>query len=192
MTEPARSLAERVSTLSAEGDTIAGMQRRGTAPALVGRKAELARLQALLDEATAGRPAVGLLGGDAGIGKTRLLAELGADAGDRGFLVLWGQCVELGGGGLPYLPFVDALRTASIEPASAETMSRAVAERPALARLLSLGTIADDAGEDSGQLPLFSAVLWVLSQLAAQSPVLLILEDLHWADRSTRDLLSFL
>ncbi|MDX6230633.1 MAG: hypothetical protein QOI76_4023 [Frankiales bacterium] len=168
------------------------MQRRGTAPALVGRKAELARLHALLDEAAAGRPAVGLLGGDAGIGKTRLLAELGADAADRGFLVLWGQCVELGGGGLPYLPFVDALRTASVEPASADTMSRAVAERPALARLLSLGTIADDAGEDSGQLPLFSAVLSVFSQLAAQAPVLLVLEDLHWADRSTRDLLSFL
>lgn len=168
------------------------MQRRGSAPALVGRKIELARLRALLDEAALGRPAVGLLGGDAGIGKTRLLAELGADAADRGFLVLWGQCVELGGGGLPYLPFVDALRTASVEPASAETMSLAIAERPALARLVSLGSITEDAGEDSGQLPLFSAVLSVFSQLGAQMPVLLILEDLHWADRSTRDLLSFL
>jgi DNA-binding CsgD family transcriptional regulator/tetratricopeptide (TPR) repeat protein len=168
------------------------MQRRGATPALVGRKTELARLRALLDEAAAGRPAVGLLGGDAGIGKTRLLDELGADAADRGFLVLWGQCVELGGGGLPYLPFVDALRNASVEPASAETMTRAVAERPALARLVSLGSITEDAGEDSGQLPLFSAVLSVFSQLATQAPVLLILEDLHWADRSTRDLLSFL
>ena len=181
-----------MSVLSVAGGTIGGMQRRGTAPALVGRKTELARLHALLDDASAGRPAVGLLGGDAGIGKTRLLAEVAADAADRGFLVLWGQCVELGGGGLPYLPFVDALRTASALPVSAETMRTAVAERPALARLVSLGSITEDAGEDSGQLPLFSAVLSVFSQLAAQVPVLLILEDLHWADRSTRDLFSFL
>jgi DNA-binding NarL/FixJ family response regulator len=168
------------------------MSRRGSAPQLVGRKAELGRLLALLDEAAAGRPAVGLLGGDAGIGKTRLLSELGAEAARRGFLVLSGQCVELGGGGLPYLPFVDALRAAGSSPVSAETMSEAVEERPALARLLSHGTIGEDSGAHSGQLPLFSAVLWVLSQLAAQAPLLLMLEDLHWADRSTRDLLAFL
>src|SRR5690348_8106676 len=90
-----------MSVLSAPSGTIGDMSRRGSAPQLVGRKAELARLHALLDEASYGRPAVGLLGGDAGIGKTRLLAELAEDAADRGFLVLWGQCVELGGGGLP-------------------------------------------------------------------------------------------
>ena len=84
------------------------MSRRTSAPPLIGRKAELARLVGLLDEALAGRPAVGLLGGDAGIGKTRTLAELASIAEQRGFVVLTGQCVELGGGGgLPYLPFVD-------------------------------------------------------------------------------------
>ncbi len=71
-------------------------------------------------------------------------------------------------------------------------MREAIAERPALARLLSLGAVPDDTARDSGQLPLFSAVLSVLAQLSAQSPVLLVLEDLHWADRSTRDLLTFL
>ncbi|BEP16369.1 helix-turn-helix transcriptional regulator [Acidothermaceae bacterium B102] len=169
------------------------MSRRASTPPLIGRQAELARLVGLLDEAAAGRPAVGLLGGDAGIGKTRTLGELCAVAEERGFLVLTGQCVELGGGGgLPYLPFVDALRAASVDPLSAETMSKAVGERPALARLLALGTIGADAGEDSGQLPLFSGVLSVLSQLSAQVPVLLVLEDVHWADRSSRDLLAFL
>ena len=185
-------LAETRSVLSVVGGTIEPMSRRASAPPLIGRKAELARLCALLDEAEAGRPAVGLLGGDAGIGKTRTLGELAAVAEERGFLVLVGQCVELGGGGgLPYLPFVDALRAATTNPLTAETMSTAVAERPALARLLALGTVADP-GEDSGQLPLFSAVLSVLAQLAAQVPVLLVLEDVHWADRSSRDLLAFL
>ncbi len=98
-----------MTVLSDDGGTIERMSRRGAAPELVGRKVELARLGLLLDEASAGRPAVGLLAGDAGIGKTRVLTELAARATDRGFLVMCGQCVDLGGGGLPYLPFVDAL-----------------------------------------------------------------------------------
>ncbi|MFL5335981.1 MAG: ATP-binding protein, partial [Geminicoccaceae bacterium] len=169
------------------------MSRRGSVPALVGRKAELARLGLLLDDAAAGRPAVGLLAGDAGIGKTRVLTELAARATERGFLVMCGQCVDLGGGGLPYLPFVDALGAVlAADGPAAETLRQGVAERPALARLLALGAVPDDTARDNGQLPLFSAVLSVLAQLSAQAPVLLVLEDLHWADRSTRDLLTFL
>ena len=62
---------------------------------LVGRQAEIGRLRALLRDAAAGRPVVALVGGDAGVGKTRLVTELSAEARDSGFTVLTGRCAEL-------------------------------------------------------------------------------------------------
>ena len=79
--------------------------------ALVGRDTEMARLRALLDDAAAGRAVTALVGGDAGVGKSRLVAEVMAVAGQRGFTVLCGQCAEIGDS-VPYLPFADAFRTA--------------------------------------------------------------------------------
>ena len=76
---------------------------------LVGRDGELRRLLGLLDDAAAGQPAHALISGDAGVGKTRLVAELAARAADRGFMVLSGRCAELGDS-IPYLPLADALR----------------------------------------------------------------------------------
>ena len=70
---------------------------------LVGRQAELARLRALLDEAAAGMPVVALVGGDAGLGKTRLVTELSQQARQAGFTVLTGRCAELADT-VPYLP----------------------------------------------------------------------------------------
>ncbi|MEO5873412.1 MAG: AAA family ATPase [Streptosporangiaceae bacterium] len=153
---------------------------------LIGRGAELAVLTATLDVAGAGQAGVVLVSGDAGVGKTRLIAELGAHARDRGFTVLVGQCAELGES-MPYLPLSDALWTASREPA----VRRALDTRPALLRLLPDGE--SGAGSESVvQQQLFGAVLGLLGELADDRPVLLVLEDLHWADRSTRDLLIFL
>jgi len=80
-------------------------------PILVGRDAELARLRNLLDEAAQGRAVAALVSGDAGVGKSRLVAEVAALAAQRGFCVLTGQCAEIGDS-VPYLPFADALRTA--------------------------------------------------------------------------------
>ena len=96
---------------------------------LVGRDRELARLRALLDEAASGRAVAALVSGDAGVGKSRLVAEVAALAMERGFTVLTGQCAEIGDS-VPYLPFADALRTAP--PA----LEAAVKARPVLARLL--------------------------------------------------------
>jgi DNA-binding CsgD family transcriptional regulator len=160
---------------------------------LVGRDAELTRLLGLLDDAAAGRPANALVGGDAGVGKTRLVTELAARAEDRGFLVLSGRCAELGDS-IPYLPLADALREGSTGPAAGPVLD-ALAGRPVLSRLLPDRESAPvTAGEISGlaQQQLFGAVLGLLAELAADRPVLLILEDLHWADRSTRDLVTFL
>jgi DNA-binding CsgD family transcriptional regulator len=155
---------------------------------LVGRDAELARLRALLNEAAQGRAVAALVGGDAGVGKSRLVTEVATLATERGFTVLCGQCAEIGDS-VPYLPFADALRTASPE------LEAAVKARPVLARLLPDGGDGQRAeGEWAGltRQQMFGAVLGLLAELAADKPVLLVLEDLHWADASTRDLVTFL
>jgi DNA-binding CsgD family transcriptional regulator len=154
---------------------------------LVGRDAELDRLRGLLRDAAAGRAVTGLVSGDAGIGKSRLVAEAMQSAERDGFTVLCGQCAEIGDS-VPYLPFADAFRT--VPP----RIEKAIKERPVLSRLLPDGDgqakEADWAGLARQQM--FGAVLSLLSELAADTPVLLVIEDLHWADATTRHLLTFL
>ena len=155
--------------------------------ALVGRDTEMARLRGLLDDAAAGRTVTALVGGDAGVGKSRLVAELMAVAGRSGFTVLCGQCAEIGDS-VPYLPFADAFRTA---PSHIE---QAVKARPVLARLLPDGGEPAEGTDPSGMArqQMFGAVLGALAEFADASPVLLVLEDLHWADATTRHLVTFL
>ncbi|WP_165969981.1 helix-turn-helix transcriptional regulator [Nonomuraea terrae] len=147
---------------------------------LVGRSIELAGLARVLQSAADGVAGVALVGGDAGIGKTRLVSELAAEARERGFNVLVGQCAELGDA-LPYLPLADALRGA--EPAVRE----AAAAHPMLGQLLPGSESAPSTGLT--QQRLFGSLLGLLAEV---QPVLFVIEDLHWADRSTRDLLVFL
>jgi DNA-binding CsgD family transcriptional regulator len=166
--------------------------QQDTCGRLVGRASELARLLALLDSVAAGEAAVALVSGDAGVGKTRLVTELTGRARDRGFTVLAGRCAELGDS-VPYLPLADALRSVAGEEAA--TVAGLVADRPVLGRLLpdhGLGILDRADGRELARQQLFGAVLGLLSELAEASPVLLVLEDLHWADRSTRDLVTFL
>ncbi len=155
--------------------------------ALVGRDTEMARLRALLDDAAAGRAVTALVGGDAGVGKSRLIAEVMTVAGRRGFTVLFGQCAEIGDS-VPYLPFADAFRTA---PPHVE---RVIKARPVLARLLPDGGEPAQGADTSSMArqQMFGAVLGALAELADASPVLLVLEDLHWADATTRLLVTFL
>ncbi|MFI7051016.1 AAA family ATPase [Streptosporangium canum] len=149
---------------------------------LIGRLVELDRLTVVLDSAAAGLAGVALVGGDAGIGKTRLVTELGERAKAAGFAVLVGQCAELGDA-LPYLPLADALRSARGE------LRAAIDARPVLGRLLPGGTdLGPETTSGLTQQQLFGSMLGFL----AVQPVLLVLEDLHWADQSTRDLLVFL
>jgi DNA-binding CsgD family transcriptional regulator len=169
---------------------------------LVGRRAELALLRAALDRADSGAAGCVLLAGDAGVGKTRLIGELREHAEQRGALVLSGGCIDIAEDSLPYLPFADALLPLA---RSDDPAVRAVVQAyPALRRLLPQ---QDDGGkgavehemrrglfsaQDLGQLQLFEAVLGALGELSRERPVVLVIEDLHWADSSTRDLLSFL
>ena len=166
------------------------MVLRVSAGRMVGRDDELGRLLTLLDDAEAGRSVVALVSGDAGVGKSRLVAEVTRLAAGRGFTVLSGQCAELGDS-VPYLPLADALRGA----AQASAVRDALSSRPALSMLLPEGgggvTIDSDRSGLARQ-QMFGGVLGLLAELAAAGPVLLVLEDLHWADASTRDLVTFL
>ena len=132
------------------------------------------------------------MAGESGVGKSRLLAELAAVARDGGALVLQGDCIELGEGELPYAPIVGALRdlTRIVEPGTLEELP--VAGRQELARLVPELASAAAPGGPPSQPVLFEAVLALLARLADDRPVLLVLEDVHWADRSTRDLFAFL
>ena len=157
---------------------------------MVGREGELGRLLSLLDDAEEGRSVVALVSGDAGVGKTRLIGEVTRLAAGRGFTVLSGQCAELGDS-VPYLPLADALRGA----AQSTGVRDALSSRPALGRLLpegGEGPIADSDRSGLARQQMFGGVLGLLAELAAAAPVLLVLEDLHWADASTRDLVTFL
>jgi DNA-binding CsgD family transcriptional regulator len=160
---------------------------------LVGRAAELGRMLELLAEAQSGQSVVVLVSGDAGVGKTRLVTEFAAEAAGRGFTVLSGRCAELADT-VPYLPLADALRGPAAGAGADGSLQEALATRPVLARLLPDREITRQPGDLPGlaQQQLFGAVLGMLTELAVVSPVLLILEDLHWADRSTRDLVTFL
>ena len=161
---------------------------------LVGRDREFARLLTMLGDAASRQAVVALISGDAGVGKTRLVTEVTRRATAEGFTVLSGHCAELGES-VPYLPLADALRNATQAPGTASRLLDALASRPVLNRLLPEGeTPAAAGGEGMGMArqQMFGAVLGLLGELAAATPVLLVFEDLHWADASTRDLLTFL
>jgi DNA-binding CsgD family transcriptional regulator len=142
------------------------MKARATG-VFIGRARELGELERALETAQAGTGATVLVVGEAGIGKTRLASELARRARGAGFEVLVGRSIDLVGTELPYQPFAEALRPLG-KP------WRAARQAP------------------SSQLRVFEETLALLTERAAAVPVLLVLEDLHWADISTLDLVVFL
>ncbi|WKX15588.2 helix-turn-helix transcriptional regulator [Streptomyces sp. NL15-2K] len=153
---------------------------------LIGREDELARLAGVLERARGGEARAVLVAGDAGVGKTRMLDEVAGRAAAAGMAVLTGHCVDLGDVGLPYLPFTEVLGMLASDGRFAD----ALAAHPVVDRLLGGGT--DAVRDTGGRLRLFEGVAGLLADLADIAPLLLVLEDLHWADQSSRDLLRFL
>jgi DNA-binding CsgD family transcriptional regulator/tetratricopeptide (TPR) repeat protein len=167
---------------------------RSTTPAFVGRAAELAAVVEAFGEAADGRGTTALVAGEAGVGKSRLVGEAGAHARRRGARVLVGQCLDLEEGGLPYAPLLDILRT----------LARDLSPDEGAATLAPLRALLDPGGQPApaaadggsgnplGQARLFELLLTVIERLVASRPLVLVVEDLHWADRSTLDLVSLL
>lgn len=177
--------------MSLPGATMVRMaQLRFDAP-FIGRAAELERFGRLLAETRSGTAAAVLVAGDAGVGKTRLVHEVCAAGAAAGHLVAVGHGVDIGAGGLPYLPFVEAVTALADGPAG-DVVRQVVAERPVLQRLTG-GDLAPTVADDGlARLPLFEAVNAVLVAVSREvAPLLLVLEDLHWAEASSRDLLRF-
>ena len=174
--------------------------RRVSSPEFVGRSEELAALQAALERAAAGDAAAIFLAGESGVGKTRLLRELQRRAQDAGARVLRGDCVAFGAGELPYAPIAGALRSLARDLGPEGFDELIGPRRNELARLLpELGAepIADGGdmtatGEPLAQARLFGLLRALLDQLAAGAPVVFVVDDLQWADRSTLEFLSSL
>jgi DNA-binding CsgD family transcriptional regulator len=175
------------------GDNRGVMGGRVASPTLVGRVEELGVLEAAQGRAANGEPAVVLVGGEAGIGKTRLVAELADRHRATGVRVLVGGCLPAGGDGLPYAPIVEALRPLPTELGVGAVRHLVGPSWSELARLLpALGEPASGPAGQAAQARLFELLLGLLGRLGEQAPVILVVEDLHWADRSTRQLLAFL
>jgi hypothetical protein len=173
---------------------MGAVSRRVSSATFVGRSAELDLLSGALERAAQGKPAFVFVGGESGVGKTRLLRELESRAQARGTRVLLGQCLELGGAQIPYAPLVAALRPLARGMGAAGSEELPEGARNALAELLpelgGTGTRADE--EPSARQGRFEAMLALLERLGRSGPVLLAIEDLHWADGATRDVITFL
>uniref|UniRef100_UPI00130023D9 AAA family ATPase n=1 Tax=Nocardia aurea TaxID=2144174 RepID=UPI00130023D9 len=171
------------------------MLGRSVSPVFVGREEELATLSEAFEEARNGTVTAVLLGGEAGVGKTRLVQRFAEQAaGESDALVLYGGCVELSTEGLAYAPFTAALRQLVREqgPAKVAALLPEGAERD-LARLLpEFGEPSGDGETETGRARLFEQFLTLLERLADTRPTILLIEDIHWADRSSRDLIAFL
>jgi DNA-binding SARP family transcriptional activator len=194
---PAHALTSLATQLLAEPDASLPTTAAPLAPPaclklaartqLVGRGAELQRLRAVRSEVMEGAARLAVVTGEAGIGKTRLAAELAIDAMGAGFDVLHGRAER--DGATPYQPFVEAIRGVLRErPAAAGGVDASL--QPELAELARLvpelrSTVAPPEGGELCSYRIFMAVSALLSTLAQERPVALVLDDLQYADAAT-------
>ena len=183
-------------TVSERHDTMSSVPALRTTD-LIGRDAELEELTSQLGiRASEGVQTVRamLVAGDAGVGKTRVLMALRDTAIEAGWQVVAGHCLDLADSSLPYLPFSEILgRVMADQP---DVAGRVLEQHPTLARLQpgrrirTSETASGDQALDRGNV--YDAFGDLLAAVAEDGPVLVVVEDAHWADESTRDMLSFL
>ena len=165
----------------------------------VGRETEREVLRSLLEAAAHGRAGVAMIGGAPGVGKTRLAREIGAEATQRGFRALGGCCYDRDEF-VPFVPFVEILQAAFHRSPSPEVFRDALGPNlseiarlmPQLRRTFADAPPPSEVSSDQLRLSLFSAVTDVLMRAAAEGPMLLLLDDLQWADEGTLSLLTHL
>jgi DNA-binding CsgD family transcriptional regulator/tetratricopeptide (TPR) repeat protein len=167
---------------------------RVRSPILVGRTDPLARLEGAMLDALAGRSSVSVVEGEAGIGKSRLVEASLADIGQRhGVRGLVGGCLDIGGVAAPFAPYLELLR--GLRRSLLDDGATGLFERhaPELAPLV--GGHSDPATHgdaDVRRARLYGAVLDLLRDAGSDRPTVVVIEDLHWADRSTLELTGFL
>ena len=167
---------------------------RVSSPVMVGRAGPLAVLEAALARSRSDSSSVVLVGGEAGVGKSRLVSDFGRRAQAAGARVMVGGCLEIGTDGLPFAPFTAILRglVRDLGPDGAADLLPGGAAREFARLLPEFGEPVQDADAGVARVRLFEQMLALVERLSESEPLVLVVEDAHWADRSTRDLLAFL
>ena len=173
---------------------VSSVSERITSPRLIGRESQLQRLRQLWARAVSGTFTLALIKGDAGIGKSRLVREFEASDTAAGALILRGTCFPIAGEEAAYGPLVAALRDLPderLKTAASRLPDAVVAELAILLPALGRQAPARRDGSRGAQGRQYEYLLELLALLAGEAPVVLIIEDIHWADPSTLDFLSF-
>ena len=178
------------------GERLVRMVGRVSSPRFVDRRRELGAIEAALARTRGGSGSVVFVGGEAGIGKSRLVSEVAGRAEREGMTVVVGECLPLGEGELPYAPVVGALRSLLAQREGSEFEAMLGCVRDDLAVLLpdlssDRGGLASPPIGEGSQARLFEQLLAVLGTAARAQPLVLVVEDFQWADRSTCDFFSF-
>ncbi|HEY7270984.1 MAG TPA: AAA family ATPase, partial [Dehalococcoidia bacterium] len=165
----------------------------------VGREQELRQLERAFDAAAEGNGGLAMLVGEPGIGKTTVCRQLAGYVTDAGGLVLWGHCYEEASLSVPYAPFVEALNAYRLAHERLHDHDSVLSDASStdLGRIISwltdrYGEPDDPGAAQANAWVLIHTVAAFMSQASAETPMLVVLEDLHWADRGTLDLLQHL
>lgn len=151
---------------------------------LVGREGEVALLRAMLTEVTAGEVRFALLEGEAGIGKTRLLEEAASLASASGARAVWGRCAD-GEVAPAYWPWLEALRTLHVNGVLGSLP-------PEFGALLDPAEAHGQEPTDAARFRLFEVVTTAMVTAARSAPLVVLVDDLHWADAASAELLNHL
>ena len=163
------------------------VSRRATSAEFIGRREDLDQIERALTATRTGEPTHILVGGEAGLGKSRLTREVMRRATESGWRVLEGGCLDIGEGGAPFAPYTELLRGWLRAVGRAEALAFAGVQAADLARLLPELQPRDAAPtqERWAHARIHNALFELCSRLSARGPLLVVLEDLHWADADT-------
>jgi DNA-binding CsgD family transcriptional regulator/tetratricopeptide (TPR) repeat protein len=175
---------------------IEPMAERLVSPVFIGRRRQFDAAMSAIERTVGGRSSHLLVVGEAGIGKTRFIDEVAGLATNRGAIMIRGSCRAPGDGGLPYAPIAEGLR-GFVRDAPADILAAAVGSSgPDLALIAPVfgrrENLRGREAAESLQARLFDALLGFIERLSQRSPVLIVAEDLHWADAATRHTVAFL